>query len=222
MRSPNTTAVAVCHDAAHHPEHSSQTPARRTIRLARSSFPRRTHPCSRRAQKLNIVTWLIVSALACLALAACGSSSHSAKPSSAGATISATCPRIAPAQLPPERWPGARKQLAPPGATAVRLCRYSGTNATLISSRLIETRSVIDQLVNDFDALPPARGAIACPAGNLAQIIALLAYPRREMVTISTELTGCATVTNGSVYRTAMARTAAGPRLLATLRRYVG
>ncbi|MGH2895996.1 MAG: hypothetical protein ACRDPM_22385 [Solirubrobacteraceae bacterium] len=157
--------------------------------------------------------------LAAALLVACGSSTPS--PSSRTA-LPGRCPGTAPTPLPAERWARARDQIAPPGATAVRLCRYSGTSAKLITSRLIKTRSVIEKLASDFNALSPATGAIACPAGNLAQILALLAYPGPKSVSISTQLTGCQTATNGSITRTAMPRTRAGPRLLNALERYTG
>ena len=97
--------------------------------------------------------------------------------------------------------------LAPPGTGAIRLCRYSGLNAhprlALVGSRLLDSRTIVDQLVTELDRLPALRGAVACPADDGSQILALLAYPGGHQVSISVGLTGCALVTNGSVHRTA-------------------
>ncbi len=98
-------------------------------------------------------------------------------------------------------------QLAPPGASEIRLCRYSGLNArprlALVSSRLLESQELIRQLLSEFDRLPSIRGVTACPMDDGSQILALLAYPGGRKLSISVGLTGCALVTNGSVHRTA-------------------
>src|SRR5437868_4733414 len=41
----------------------------------------------------------------------------------------ARCPKRSPTQLGAETWTPAKTELAPPGASAIRLCRYSGLNA---------------------------------------------------------------------------------------------
>jgi hypothetical protein len=119
--------------------------------------------------------------------------------------------------------------LAPPGTGAIRLCRYSGLNAhprlALVGSRLLDSRTIVDQLVTELDRLPALRGAVACPADDGSQILALLAYPGGHQVSISVGLTGCALVTNGSVHRTAAGLgtpRAFGPQLLASLKQLVG
>ncbi len=139
--------------------------------------------------------------------------------------LPAACSHRAPASVTAESWPAARAQLAPPGASAVRLCRYSGLNAhprlSLVSSRLLAAPNVVGELVNEFDhlaQLPP--GAISCPNDDGSQIIALLAYPGGRSVTISVGLTGCEVVTSGSVQRSAGAigaPPAAAPQLVAQL-----
>jgi hypothetical protein len=130
--------------------------------------------------------------------------------------------------VPPNAWTLPRQRLAPTGVVAIRLCRYTGLNAQprfrLTASRLVSSRDVIGQLVTDFDALRPLKGAMACPADDGSQILALLAYPNGHRVTISTGLGGCTMVTNGKSLRTAVnpGKNPAGPKLLELLMRLVG
>jgi hypothetical protein len=99
-------------------------------------------------------------------------------------------------------WSAARQQLAPRGAVAIRLGRYTGVNAkpplNLVASGVVAQRQKVDVLVRRFDSLKPLSGAVACPADDGSRIVALLGYTRHEP-TISMGLTGCSTVTNGRV-----------------------
>ncbi|MGI8411406.1 MAG: hypothetical protein ACR2QA_02725 [Solirubrobacteraceae bacterium] len=118
------------------------------------------------------------------------------------------CPAKPLFSVPRNKWKPARQQLAPLGATAIRLCRYSGGNAhppaKLIRSRLLTGRLRINSLIRDFNKLPPfGPGATSCPSDDGSQIDALLAYPNGERVTVKTSLTGCRDVTNGNLIRTA-------------------
>ncbi|HTX10309.1 MAG TPA: hypothetical protein VME22_16930 [Solirubrobacteraceae bacterium] len=47
-------------------------------------------------------------------------------------------------------------------------------------------------------------GPINCPDDDGSEIVALLTYPGGQRLTIRVDLTGCGTVTNGSVVRTTM------------------
>jgi len=169
-------------------------------------------------------------ATACIALAGCGSSATSSSPLAARQALPARCSPKAVLSVPAERWSAAREELAPAGATAIRLCRYSSLNArprlTLVSSRLLKSPAVVRELVGEFDRLPPTPpGAVACPNDDGSQIVALLAYPGDRTVTITVGLTGCVAVTNGSVQRTAAgigSPPAFGPQLVAQLERLVG
>ncbi|MGH2871975.1 MAG: hypothetical protein ACRDL5_05885, partial [Solirubrobacteraceae bacterium] len=120
-------------------------------------------------------------------------------------------------------WPAARTRLAPPGVDAIRLCRYSGMDSrprqSLVGSRLLSRPGLVHALVADFDRLPASLGVFACPLADGSQIIALLAYRDGRQLPISTGLTGCELVTNGSARRTAGlgSRRSVGPRLLAEL-----
>ena len=137
------------------------------------------------------------------------------------------CLHAAPAYLPAERWSPARKRLAPPGANMIELCRYGGLNAqpplVVDRMRLLRAARVVSGLVHQFGMLPPPpQGPTACPSEDRSQIIALLGYPDGHAVTISVGLTGCETVTNGTVWRAALgfgSPSAFGPQLVSHLKR---
>ncbi len=143
----------------------------------------------------------------------------------AGAARSAACPPRSPRTIAANPWKPAQSELAPTGATRIRLCRYSGMNQhpalSLTGSRLIRGHRMIRQLVGRFDALPsPPPAAVICPMGDGSQILALLSYRRGHTVTVSFELTACNDVTNGDLYRTTAnfgATNPRGQRLLAQL-----
>jgi hypothetical protein len=95
---------------------------------------------------------------------------------------------------------------APTGADAIRLCRYSGLNASprtsLVRSRLLTDPALITSVVRQFDELPPfPAGGFACPSDDGSAILALLAYPNAKQVTIAVSLRGCQGVTNGNLVR---------------------
>lgn len=133
-------------------------------------------------------------------------------------------------RIPAEGWSAAEHKLAPTGARAIRLCRYSGLNdhprLRLVRARLLSRTGLVAQLVTRFNRLPSGpRGAVSCPADDGSEIVALVSYPGGHEVRISVGLTGCLQVTNGSVRRTASGygpHPARGPRLLAELNRLVG
>jgi hypothetical protein len=142
----------------------------------------------------------------------------------------ARCPKRSPRLIPRETWAPATHVLAPPGVSAIRLCRYSGLNSrpplTLVHSSLHVSRRLVAKLVREFDKLPSfGAGVIACPADDASQIVVRLAYRARHAVTVAVGLTGCARVTNGSVVRTAFGFGSPrhfGPQLLAELERLTG
>jgi hypothetical protein len=141
------------------------------------------------------------------------------------------CARKAPGEIPPSSWRRARRVLAPEGASTIRLCRYSGLNAhpalRLLRSSLQDDGAVVQRIVREFDALRRDRGVHFCPADDRGQIIALLAYPHRRLVTVSVGLSGCHEVTNGAARRTAFgfytdgpgSPRAFGPQLVSYLKR---
>jgi hypothetical protein len=168
------------------------------------------------------------SVLAALAfgLTACGAAS-AARPASTHSDPPgrpAACAATAPRRIPSNPWPQARGQLAPAGASAIRLCRYAGLNAhpprRLRRTALIFNRTTVANLVRAFDRLPSATGTLNCPVDDGSQILALLAYPHGHAVSISVGLRGCQSVTNGDLRRTASGTTGQpGPVLIAQLER---
>jgi hypothetical protein len=131
-----------------------------------------------------------------------------------------TCPPGAPTAISANPWPPARAQLAPPGATSIRLCRYSSIPSRLVRSVLIGTRGTVATLVDELDRLPPFKGSYACPNDDGSQIVALLAYPNARRVTVAVHLRGCSPVANGNLVRTALGQPGQdGPKLLAQLER---
>jgi len=163
------------------------------------------------------------------AISGCGTTATSTTQAPASVPTTAACSASARASLPAEQWSTARHLLAPPGVDAIRLCRYAGLNAhprlALVASRLLESRTIVHQLVTEFDRLPSLNRAVACPNDDGSQILAMLAYPGGHQVMISVGLTGCALVTNGSVHRTAAGLgtpRAFGPQLLTSLKQLLG
>ncbi len=126
--------------------------------------------------------------------------------------------------VPRNGWAAAREELAPKGASALRLCRYAGANAPsalkLARSRLVTDPSLLTHLVDELDALPPFPDLpFACPMDDGSQILALLRYPHGQSVTVAFDETGCNRVTNGDVVRIANGYgNAVGPRLVAELK----
>ena len=168
----------------------------------------------------------LVSGLAAIAigLTACGAAAAGPAVDKAGSPASppspSACPPGAPTSLTANSWPAARTQLAPPGATSIRLCRYSSIPSRLVRSVLIGTRSTVGTLVAELDQLPPFKGSYACPNDDGSQVLALLAYPGGRRVTVLAHLRGCSPVANGSVVRTALGQPGQdGPKLLAQLER---
>jgi len=168
---------------------------------------------------------VIAAAVAALfALAGRGGAIAAAALSQASAPRPAACPPHPPSSLPAQRWRAAEGQLAPAGAVAIRLCRYSGLNAhpksALVSSRLLADPAVVRGIVTGFDRLPQMPRGIFCPMDDGSQILVFLAYRGGRELTIRVALTGCRIVTNGSVGRTAAgfgAAPAAGPQLIKQL-----
>jgi hypothetical protein len=171
-----------------------------------------------------------VSAGVCALLVACGSTTTTTFISPASRTVvPALCQRRTMLRVAPERWAAARAELAPAGARWVRLCRYSGLNAeprlSLVSSRLIDDRALVSELLGELDRLPaPPSGGVACPDDDGSQIALILAYPDGQQVTITVGLTGCNMVTNGTAQRTALgvgSSSASRPQLIVQLERLV-
>jgi hypothetical protein len=136
----------------------------------------------------------------------------------------AHCPSHVPANIAANQWPAAKMELAPSGATAIRLCRYIGLNhkhaRSLGRSRLLTKQTLVSDLVTKFDALHAApAGAVACPNDDGAMILAQLAYPDGHRVSIGVSLSGCQFATNGDLTRNAAFPN--GRRLVVELKRLI-
>jgi hypothetical protein len=162
-----------------------------------------------------------------MALAGCaGGATAALGTPPAKVAVPAQCSPRVPIELPVNSWAPARRELAPAGASGIRLCRYSGLSAApkreLVRSVLVSDASRLRSLITEFDALAkPSPGPAMCPIDTGAEIVALLAYPGGHGVLITVGLAGCTTVDNGTVIRTA-AGTQAGHELLVALEKLTG
>jgi hypothetical protein len=163
-------------------------------------------------------------ALAALALSAViGLGLHAA---GAAPTRPPACGRQAPIELPLSPWAAERSELAPPGASAIRLCRYNalGVNPPrgLAASAVVSDPRIVDRLTKELDSLPSLPRLEDCPLDTGAVIDLIVAYRDNEHgLLVQAELTGCAVVETATVDRTA-GTTAAGHALLATIEELTG
>jgi hypothetical protein len=177
-----------------------------------------------------IVSSIAVAALAgCAAPASSGRSTTTRTSKAAAAPAPRACPASGPSKLASPSWPAAKSKLVPAGASALRLCRYAGLNATprlaLLDQTLVQQHKHVARLVGELDALVPfPPGAFACPADDGSQILVLASYPAHHQLRVSVALTGCGTATNGSVISTTAnaGNNPHGPKLLAQLKRLTG
>jgi len=144
----------------------------------------------------------------------------------AATTRAPGCARQALIELPVNAWAPARSELAPPGASAVRLCRYNALGVKplrgLAAAALVSDSAAVGRIVHELDSLPKPPRQAFCPMDNGAVIDLLIAYGSTDHgVFVQVDLTGCTTVDNGSVIRTA-AGTAAGKALLAKIEGLTG
>lgn len=120
------------------------------------------------------------------------------------------CSRGAPGPPPRNPWKAAHRDLAPPGAVGIRLCKYPGygsdsdPNRALIRGVSLSDRG-IDMLIRDFDALRlkphPKPGFTSCPPWS-PTVVAHLAYANGHSVTIYVPDTEwCPSVSNGDLWR---------------------
>jgi hypothetical protein len=145
---------------------------------------------------------------------------------SAAAKSPPLCHTKAPQTVAPNSWAPSQTQLAPPGAGAIRLCRYTPLSAhqKIARATLLRRQVWVAKLIREFNVLsPPPSGTVACPADLGLMIVALLAYPDGHTVTILMDASGCTTVTNGNLIRTiAVPPPLFGPKLLTELEHLTG
>jgi hypothetical protein len=111
----------------------------------------------------------------------------------------APCSPLPPDRVAPSHWKAARHAIAPPGPSAVRLCRYRRLGDSPALERAVEvTRPrVLRRLVRRLDGLPDAVGTYACPNDDGRQVVAHFAYPDGHRLTVATGFSGCRLATNG-------------------------
>jgi hypothetical protein len=110
--------------------------------------------------------------------------------------------------------PGADAALVPAGATSLLLCRYNGLPNPpplnvpgkpafgLVSSARVGDAARVARLASELDALPAGGDyAIACPADFGDDVVAYFGYPAGAEDPVTVDLSGCNTVTNGSLHR---------------------
>jgi hypothetical protein len=136
----------------------------------------------------------------------------------APARAAAACPATAPTLTAPAR-PGSGA-LVPEGAISLLVCRYHGLNPAatahrLSGSRLVTAKAEVSRLATELDALPTAPRGIHCPLDDGSELTARFAYAHAAPVLVTVGLTGCRTVTNGRISRTAGG--SAGSRLIEQL-----
>jgi hypothetical protein len=143
--------------------------------------------------------------LVCAAVAGCGASRPVVP--ALGSLTAGKCAVQPPVTLHQVLWPAARRELAPPGAAAIQLCRYSAEVGRpvlrLMSSRRLTARKVVAFFAGELAALPRQHGGVVCPDDDGSQVVATLRYPKPRSLAVSLRLRGCETVTNGTVSRTA-------------------
>ncbi len=109
--------------------------------------------------------------------------------------------------------PGATRELVPPGAQAVLLCRYSGTydgigprlRAFRIQAHeLIENAGTVASMARELDSLPRVTTPIACPASFGTAIVAYFRYAAGPEDPVTIALDGCRDASNGHVNRVAL------------------
>ena len=98
--------------------------------------------------------------------------------------------------------------LVVPGPTSLLLCSYyGGVSGLLERSRLVQTEPTLTWVVHAFDALrsypPGTTRTIACGADDGPADLAVFACAGSPDDVVTVGLSGCATVTNGHVSRTA-------------------
>jgi hypothetical protein len=106
-------------------------------------------------------------------------------------------------------------ELVPPAPTGLVLCRYNGLKNPpplftpgypafgLVASAVVENRTNVSRFAAELNAIPDRSGsyAIACPADVGTAIIAYFTYPSGVANPVTVDLTGCQTITNGSLSR---------------------
>ncbi|HEY2769807.1 MAG TPA: hypothetical protein VGI87_04535 [Solirubrobacteraceae bacterium] len=113
-----------------------------------------------------------------------------------------TCAAREAVGIPHTSWPPARRHVAPPGASALRLCRYLGGNTrdpgALARTVLVIQQQQIRQIAHELNSLRRLPAHALCPKDDGSMITILARYPQHRRLAIAVILTGCTQVTNGN------------------------
>lgn len=120
---------------------------------------------------------------------------------------------------------GGPRELMPPGARTLVLCRYRELNPAATALRLRSARLVTDRvqvvgIATALNALPSEGSGFHCPMDDGSAILATFSYPQRAAVVVRVGLRGCRTVTGPHLpIRTAISL--GGARLISRLEHLV-
>lgn len=113
-------------------------------------------------------------------------------------------------QPPRSAWPPARRHVLPPGAKALRLCRYFGLNTphpgALAASVAVTRPPQLRIFARELNSLRHGFPFAKCPADDGSVVEILAGYPRGRTLLISIDLRGCTGVSNGDGYSIASQR----------------
>ena len=116
-----------------------------------------------------------------------------------------SCGTRIPALAPPA-WPGARRELVPPGAVAGQVCLAGARGRFIRASGLTQQWS--RDLAAALDAIPASNPAAPadCATVSPSEVLITLGYRTGRVLQVEAELGGCSVVTNGAVSRNATGR----------------
>ena len=117
---------------------------------------------------------------------------------------------------------GAARELVPPGARRLLLCRYGGLNdggaafRLVAAPALVTDATAVSRFARELDALKPTTGVYHCPSATGRAIVAYFRYASGPEDPVTVALDGCQIIANGHLRRTAGVQ-AAGRSLIAAL-----
>lgn len=108
--------------------------------------------------------------------------------------------------LVPPAWPGAHRELVPPGAVAGQVCLAGARGRFVRASGL--TQQWARDLAAGLDAIPAANPAApaGCASASPSEVLVTFGYRTGRVLRVEAELGGCSVVTNGAVFRNATGR----------------
>jgi hypothetical protein len=103
-------------------------------------------------------------------------------------------------------------RLVPGAPCVIELSRYQGVpDARLIGRSVVRSRSIVDRLTTEFNALPPIpTGTYSCPDDNGSQVVAILKYKTGQSLRLTITLSGCPVAKREHITRSAMGHLGGG------------